>query len=414
MMMCSRVMGGTRLVGIVPIGIGLLLAFCLCALPGPAGANEPSTGPADLVDWMVLQRVLYRWGNLMDAVQSVLDSDWVPGNITVPTLTNKQQDSLQLQLLMKDNDFANSLVTWVLPKALLKNMSRFAICWFRMWFLNVVFYLGVGAIWCYYCYFCFGKQLFDEGMMPPIKDMLKQMGVAISAMHWYALKDAITTHLVENGYSKTYARIDEVGLPTYFGYFILYMIFAEFWVYWAHRLVHDVPWLYKHVHKIHHSFNKADSLSPFAGIAHHPVDGILQVAPYSIGLFIFPIHYFTHLLCLVNALLWTHNLHDCIDAGIAPILGAGFHTVHHTTYVSNYGQFFIYFDWLFGTLTSPEDLIEAEEKTKKSPFEVVKSTTVPKWKSGSDLRRQKQKGRTPAKRQASIKRRSSKRKKSRR
>lgn len=32
------------------------------------------------------------------------------------------------------------------------------------------------------------------------------------------------------------------------------------------------------LHYIHHKYNKEHSLSPFAGLAFHPLDGILQVS----------------------------------------------------------------------------------------------------------------------------------------
>lgn len=350
----------------------------------------------------------------MDGLQSLADAPWVPKWLAVPDSSNKGELQERLELLRKDNDVADALAMWVLPEFVKGRMSRFMISWFRMWFLNVAFYLLMGAVWSYYVYFCFGKEFFQNENMPSVPEMFQQMKVAISAMHWYALKDAVTTYLVENGYSKVYARIDEVGLGAYFGYFILYMIFAEFWVYWAHRLVHDVPWLYKNVHQMHHKFNKADSLSPFAGIAHHPLDGTLQVVPYSIGLFIFPIHYFTHYLCLVNAMLWTHNLHDCVDSGLAPIMGAGFHTVHHTTYVDNYGQFFIYFDWLFGTLTAPEDLVDAQEEKKQKVHKMfLESTQISRPVVGKESERMK-KRRACSKKQSANKRRALRRQKSRR
>ena len=31
------------------------------------------------------------------------------------------------------------------------------------------------------------------------------------------------------------------------------------------------------LHVIHHKYNKGDQMSPFAGLAFHPLDGILQV-----------------------------------------------------------------------------------------------------------------------------------------
>lgn len=38
-----------------------------------------------------------------------------------------------------------------------------------------------------------------------------------------------------------------------------------------------------------------------------------------------------------------------------PMMGAGYHTLHHTIYNYNYGHYFIYVDWMMGTLVSPEE-----------------------------------------------------------
>jgi lathosterol oxidase len=35
-------------------------------------------------------------------------------------------------------------------------------------------------------------------------------------------------------------------------------------------------------------------------------------------------------------------------------MGAKYHTVHHTHYHYNFGQFFIFCDYIFGTLKVPE------------------------------------------------------------
>lgn len=34
-------------------------------------------------------------------------------------------------------------------------------------------------------------------------------------------------------------------------------------------------------------------------------------------------------------------------------MGSAYHTIHHTTYVNNYGQIFVLFDWLHDTLAPP-------------------------------------------------------------
>ena len=41
-------------------------------------------------------------------------------------------------------------------------------------------------------------------------------------------------------------------------------------------------------------------------------------------------------------------------ADYEPIMGAKYHTVHHTHYHYNFGQFFTLMDWLHGTLRVPE------------------------------------------------------------
>ena len=46
-------------------------------------------------------------------------------------------------------------------------------------------------------------------------------------------------------------------------------------------------------------------------------------------------------------------------------MGAGYHTIHHTTYKANYGHYFIYVDKFFGTLVTPTEY-EAEVAARRS------------------------------------------------
>lgn len=45
-----------------------------------------------------------------------------------------------------------------------------------------------------------------------------------------------------------------------------------------HRTLHTNKFLYKYVHALHHKYNSADTLSPWASIAFNPLDGVLQVS----------------------------------------------------------------------------------------------------------------------------------------
>ena len=51
--------------------------------------------------------------------------------------------------------------------------------------------------------------------------------------------------------------------------------------------------------------------------------------------------------------VWTTNIHDCVYGGGEPIMGAGYHLIHHTGYKYNYGHYLTVCDWMFGTLKRP-------------------------------------------------------------
>jgi Delta7-sterol 5-desaturase len=236
--------------------------------------------------------------------------------------------------------------------------------WLRNWIFCMALYFGCGGAWAYYCYFCFGTQLYAPGHIPSFSDVMEQIKVAFVAMPMYAMLPALTEQAMEKGWTLAYARISDVGLPMYCLYFALYMTSVEFFVYWQHRILHNGVG-YTKLHYIHHKYNKEHSLSPFAGLAFHPIDGILQAIPYTWTLFYVPMHQLTVELLLFATGVWTTNIHDCLHGKVEPIMGAGYHTIHHTTYKHNYGHYTIYMDKLFGTLITPEEFA-AQQKTASS------------------------------------------------
>lgn len=238
--------------------------------------------------------------------------------------------------------------------------------WFRNYVFGNALYLGVGAVWAYYIYYVFGSQCFKPGEIPATRDVLEQVKVGLRSMPFYTLLPTVTDYIVEEGWTKAYPRVGEVGLGSYALYFVVYMAGVEFGVYWMHRSLHEFQWAYRLLHNDHHKYNKAHTLSPFAGLAFHPIDGILQALPYTLMLFVVPFHYLTHLLLLFLTGVWTNNIHDCLDGKVEPIMGAAYHTIHHTTYKDNYGHYFIYMDWLFGTLVTPEDYTASMKGSKQS------------------------------------------------
>ncbi len=70
---------------------------------------------------------------------------------------------------------------WMLPEGIKAQMPHFTHTWFRCWVMVNVVYFGVGFIWCYFAYFCFGDVLYSQGAIPGMKDVVEQMKVGESA-----------------------------------------------------------------------------------------------------------------------------------------------------------------------------------------------------------------------------------------
>ncbi|CAA6665311.1 unnamed protein product [Spirodela intermedia] len=185
--------------------------------------------------------------------------------------------------------------------------------------------------------------------------MLLQILVAMKAMPLYCVLPTLSEYMVQKGWTRCFSAISDVGWVLYIFYISIYLVICEFGIYWMHRELHDIKPLYKYLHATHHIYNKQNTLSPFAGLAFHPLDGILQALPHVIALFLVPTQLMTHMVLLFCEGVWTANIHDCVHGDVWPVMGAGYHTIHHTTYRHNYGHYTIWMDWMFGTLRYPEE-----------------------------------------------------------
>eukprot|EP00271_Cylindrocystis_brebissonii_P003660 TRINITY_DN14861_c0_g1_i1.p1 TRINITY_DN14861_c0_g1~~TRINITY_DN14861_c0_g1_i1.p1 ORF type:complete len:345 (-),score=30.28 TRINITY_DN14861_c0_g1_i1:607-1641(-) len=267
-----------------------------------------------------------------------------------------------LDLFVAETQLYNDIVLSFLPLKLRQSLPHVAQTWLRNYVAGTLVYFATGGLWCLYIYQFRASWFFPTGEMPSTEAMLKQIRVALLSMPAYVSLPTLSEHMVEMGWTRCYAQVDEVGMLTYLGLFAAYMMFVEFGIYWMHRELHDIKPLYKWLHATHHVYNKQNTLSPFAGLAFNPIDGILQACPHVIALFVLPTHFFTHEAMLFLEAVWTANIHDNIDEGIFPFMGAAYHTIHHTTYRHNYGHYTIFMDWLFGTLREPEKRQAAAKK----------------------------------------------------
>ncbi|KAJ8761159.1 hypothetical protein K2173_001215 [Erythroxylum novogranatense] len=268
-----------------------------------------------------------------------------------------------LQMFVDETTMYNNIVLpHLLPSNWWAPLPHLCQTWLRNYLAGVLLYFVSGFLWCFYIYHLKRNVFLPKDSVPSTRAMLLQIYVAMKAMPFYCALPTVSEYMVESGWTKCFYTISEVGWFAYIVYTIIYLVLVEFGIYWMHRELHDIKPLYKYLHATHHIYNKQNTLSPFAGLAFHPIDGILQAVPHVMVLFLVPTHFRTHIGLLFLEAIWTANIHDCIHAKIWPVMGAGYHTIHHTTYRHNYGHYTIWMDWMLGTLRDPDE--DGDQKLK--------------------------------------------------
>ena len=155
--------------------------------------------------------------------------------------------------------------------------------------------------------------------------------------------------MVEAGWTKLYWDVKDYGWLYLCVTPFLFLIFSDTCIYWIHRGLHHRS-VYAPIHKLHHKYKDT---TPFSAYAFHPLDGWLQGCPYHIFIFLFPMHHLSYFIALGIVGLWTINIHDRVSMKIPYVNCAAHHTIHHTMFNYNYGQYFTFWDKIGGSYRNP-------------------------------------------------------------
>ena len=172
----------------------------------------------------------------------------------------------------------NSLL---LPPAVVAALPHMAAIWARNLLAGWALYFGVGVAWAVWIYWVRGAHFFPQEEDKPSWDsMFVQMRVSTAAMVMYSFMPTLGEWLMERGLTRSYMDVPAgwEGAAYYALGLSAYLLLVEWGVYWCHRTLHDIHPLYLLLHKPHHIYNNKNALSPFAGLAFHPVDGMIQVS----------------------------------------------------------------------------------------------------------------------------------------
>jgi sterol desaturase/sphingolipid hydroxylase (fatty acid hydroxylase superfamily) len=138
--------------------------------------------------------------------------------------------------------------------------------------------------------------------------------------------------------------------------FALALLLLDCTIYWQHRLLHAVPWLWR-LHRVHHSDLALDATS---GVRFHPLEVLLSTAIKIVTVLLLgapPLAVLIFVIALNGFALFTHAnlaLPQRLDAALRWVLVTpDMHRIHHSIERSehdrNFGFHLIWWDRLFGS-----------------------------------------------------------------
>jgi len=234
---------------------------------------------------------------------------------------------------------------------LFNDLSNIEI-WILTTILFILRYLVIAGIF-FYVFYVWKKKYFYkfkiQKILPSICQIKKEVAYSILTFVIYGVSIWLFLFWIENGKTRLYNEISDYGMAYFFISIIFMVLIHDTYFYWSHRLIHS-PKIFKHVHKIHHSFH---SPTPWAAFAFHPIEALVTIGIIPIILFLIPYHQLS--LIIFITFLTAYNVFIHLGFSI-PFFGSfkyqntpKNHDFHHYKSHGNYGLYFTFWDRLMGT-----------------------------------------------------------------
>ena len=220
-------------------------------------------------------------------------------------------------------------------------------CYYSTWFITVSSLILANLVYC--AVYSLNHPFFEQYKVlkterwPWIEDReawrkLMWKSIALMAFNGTVIFFIVTYALaLVSGYKLTHSlSIEELPDKTTLAWQIAFLIYAEDVGFSsAHRLLHT-PYLYKHVHKVHHTYTQAVGIS--ATYAHPLEYAFGNMLPTGIPCLILGqrMHFFTFLVFVVLRIVATTNGHSGYDFpwiawDMMPLRGTpSYHDFHHS------------------------------------------------------------------------------------
>lgn len=150
--------------------------------------------------------------------------------------------------------------------------------------------------------------------------------------------------------------------------FLLIPVWESFYFYWIHRFLH-IPFLYRHVHALHH---RNINVGPWSGMAMHPVEHLIFLGSVLIHFVVaaHPVHILFHLQYYALTAATTHTGFEgmVVKDKNRLKLGTFHHQMHHRYFECNYGSLELPWDKWFGSFHDGTAASDAKIRERRKRF----------------------------------------------
>lgn len=204
---------------------------------------------------------------------------------------------------------------------------------------------------------------------PMASDYQREIGYSLMTAIIFTIVGYVTFLTPVRQYTHLYTSIGEYGTSYFVLSIVMLLVVHDTYFYWTHRAMHH-PAVFRHAHLVHH---KSTNPSPWAAMAFHPFEAVVEALYVTVAALIFPVHplaIFIFLLIMMTYNVYGHLGYELYPKGFSRsrigrwVNTSVNHNQHHQHFDGNYGLYFLWWDRWMGTIR--EDYDEAFDRVART------------------------------------------------